>query len=79
MARGGGLGFEDEKFSYVLAMKELSTPTAARIVRPPAIHSHMIDISLCKPEGLERARITKKDKDAWKSARKADWGDRWPA
>ncbi len=77
MARGGGLGFEDEKFSYVLAMKEPATPTAARIVRPPAIHSHLIDISLCNAKGLERARITKKDKDTWKSARKADWGDRW--
>lgn len=77
LALGGSLGFEDEKFSYVLALKEDPSPASARIVRPPAVRSHFIEIALCQPSGIERARITQRDRETWRAARKADWGDRW--
>jgi ribosomal protein RSM22 (predicted rRNA methylase) len=77
LALGGGLGFEDEKFSYLLALKQDSSPAAARIVRAPVVHSHLIDMTLCRPEGIERTRVTRKDKETWRAARKAEWGERW--
>ncbi|WP_321475771.1 small ribosomal subunit Rsm22 family protein [uncultured Paludibaculum sp.] len=78
IAKGGSLNYEDEKFSYVLVMKEPAQPAAARVVRHPNTHPHLIEISLCTPSaGIQLARIKKRDKLNWKQARKADWGGPW--
>lgn len=78
IAKGGDLSYEDEKYSYLIALKEPSTPAPGRILRHPKIHSGLIELTLCtKDDGLKNARITKKNKDEWRTARKADWGDPW--
>jgi len=73
--KGGSLGYEDEKFSYVAAAKHPLKPTAARVIRHPLHQPGVIQLQLCTPEGLQRLKITKRDKDTWKRARKVDWGD----
>ncbi|HEX3742330.1 MAG TPA: small ribosomal subunit Rsm22 family protein [Bryobacteraceae bacterium] len=73
--KGGELGHEDEKFSYVaLARKPVDLP-AARIVRHPQHHPGVIEIATCTPAGLRSERIFKRDRERFRSARKAAWGD----
>lgn len=73
--KGGSLGYEDEKFSYLAVAKHSVTSETARVIRHPLSQPGFIQLQLCTPEGLQTAKITKRDKDAWKRARKVDWGD----
>lgn len=73
--KGGSLGYEDEKYSYIVASKQPVTPEAARVVRHPLRQPGFTQLQLCTPEGLQTLSITKRDKEAWKRARKTDWGD----
>jgi ribosomal protein RSM22 (predicted rRNA methylase) len=72
------LGYEDEKFSYVIATR-LALPAAqARIVRHPRKHSGHVQLELCTSGGnIEKTTVTKSKKEAYKRARQADWGEEW--
>ncbi len=73
--KGGSLGYEDEKFSYIIAAKYSVIPEPARVIRHPLRQPGFTQLQLCTPEGLQTRSITKRDKEAWKRARKTDWGD----
>lgn len=75
--KGGTLGHEDEKFSYVAASRNPLTPAKARIVRHPQKHSGHVQLTLCTPQGLLKQTVGKSQKEKYKSARKAEWGDAW--
>ncbi len=76
--KGGDLGYEDEKFSYVVAAKAAVPPAGSRIVRHPVKQSGHVQLALCTPQGrIENRTITRSSKEAYKRARKADWGDVW--
>ena len=76
--KGGSLGYEDEKFSYLIATRLELCPAQARIVRHPRIHSGHVQLELCTANGcLERKTVSKSNKDAYKRARRAEWGDEW--
>jgi len=76
--KGGDLGYEDEKFSYVVAAKSAMPPVGARIVRHPGKHSGHVQLALCTPQGrIENRTVTRSSKEAYKRARKAEWGDVW--
>jgi ribosomal protein RSM22 (predicted rRNA methylase) len=76
--KGGALGYEDEKFSYLIAAKSAAPFTGARIVRHPGKHSGHVKLALCTAKGqIENRTVTRSSKDAYKRARKADWGDLW--
>lgn len=78
MVKGGELSYEDEKYSYLVALKEPAARAGARVLRHPRVQPGLIEVSLCtREEGLRSARITKRNKEQWRAARKADWGDRW--
>jgi ribosomal protein RSM22 (predicted rRNA methylase) len=76
-AKGGTLGYEDEKFSYlVVARPEIAMqPTTARIIKQPVTKKFGVELPLCTPEGLETRLIRKQDAAAFKAVRKLDWGD----
>ena len=76
--KGGALGYEDEKFSYLVAAKSAAQSTGARIVRHPGKHSGHVQLALCTAAGkIENRTITRSSKEAYKRARKAEWGDLW--
>jgi ribosomal protein RSM22 (predicted rRNA methylase) len=75
--KGGSLGYEDEKFSY-LAASRLPANRVGRIVRHPLIHSGYVQLQVCGPDDLKQITITKSQKELYRPARKAEWGDRWP-
>jgi ribosomal protein RSM22 (predicted rRNA methylase) len=77
--KGGALGYEDEKFSYLCAMRLPIGERAGRIVRHPQIHSGYVQLQVCAPDALKQITVTKSKKEPYRAARKAGWGDRWPA
>ena len=76
--KGGELGYEDEKFSYVIACRTAVEHAEARIVRHPLKHPGHIKLTLCTPQEIQRPTITKSQKELYRAARKAEWGDAWP-
>ncbi|WP_093801094.1 small ribosomal subunit Rsm22 family protein [Streptomyces sp. Wb2n-11] len=83
--KGGTLPYEDEKFSYVAAVRDdadgpAAVPAANRVIRRPQIRKGMVLLELCaKPEELTRETVTKKRHgDLYRAARDIDWGDAWP-
>ena len=73
----GALGYEDEKFSYVAFSKQPIHKAETRIVRHPMTHSGYIRLTLCKLDGLKEQTVTRSQKDAFRAARRAKWGDEW--
>ena len=68
-------GFEDEKFSYVVVSRSLVERAAARIIRPPLVRSGHVYLDTCERQGIARRIVTRRDKDAYRAARKLGWGD----
>lgn len=73
--KGGELGHEDEKFSYVALARTPTHTAAARIIRHPQQRPGLIEIATCTPAGLRTERISKSDRERFRAARKAAWGD----
>ncbi len=74
--KGGALGYEDEKFSYVVVGKEPSLlPIEGRILRHPLKRSGHVALTVCTPQGVSARTISRKQKDKYHQARKAEWGD----
>ncbi len=71
------LGYEDEKFSYMVAAKQEVTRAPARIIRHPLIGKGHIKLDLCTPAGIATETVTRSDKEKFKQARRAKWGDAW--
>ena len=72
------MGYEDEKFSYVIASKKVVPLPESRIIRHPQHHSGHIDLVVCCQKGLEKKIISKKQKSLYKQTRKSQWGDIFP-
>jgi ribosomal protein RSM22 (predicted rRNA methylase) len=77
-AKDVSLGYEDEKYSYLIASKIPSSLPTARILRPPQRRSGHTILTLCSEGHVQQSTISKKQKDLYKQSRKADWGDCWP-
>ena len=75
LLKGGEVPYEDEKFSYVAFSKDESQLCHGRILRHPIIESGRVTLQLCTEAGLETKMITKKQKDLFKTSRKAKAGD----
>lgn len=75
--KAGALSFEDEKYAYLAIAKQPVKSAFARIIRRPQINSGYVKLSLCTTYGLQNSTITRRDKESFKKARKADWGDSW--
>jgi ribosomal protein RSM22 (predicted rRNA methylase) len=71
------LGYEDEKFSYVVASREPLPAAAARIVRHPQKHSGHIRLTLCAGHSIETRIVTRSQAQLYKLARQAEWGGVW--
>src|SRR3954470_21553739 len=71
------LGYEDEKFSYMVAAKQEVARAQARIIRHPLVGQGHIKLDLCTPAGIVIETVTRSDKERFKRARRAKWGDAW--
>jgi ribosomal protein RSM22 (predicted rRNA methylase) len=73
----GALGYEDEKFSYVVAARESLPGAGARIVRHPQKHSGHVRLTLCAGRSIETCTVTRSQAQLYKLARRVEWGDAW--
>lgn len=68
------LGYEDEKFTYLIAGRAPRLTEGARVIGYPRI-GKVMGVPLCLPEGvLTTAQISKRD-PRYKAAKKIRWGD----
>lgn len=74
-AKGASVPFEDEAFSYVVALREGVPSEAHRILAPPLSNKTGITLKLCGAGGLEQRHIPSRNKAAFKAAKKLQWGD----
>ncbi len=77
IAKGATVPFEDERYSYVVVTRApVWQGTAARIVKPPLEARPGITLPLCDSDGvLKNQFVARRDKDAYRRARKLEWGD----
>ncbi len=79
LLKEGTLGFEDEKFCYLIATKQPCVPVHNRIIRLPTKQSGFVRLSLCTHEGtLVDKTISRKNREFYRWARDAEWGDGTP-
>jgi len=74
--KGGSLGYEDEKFSYLVVGRQgIGLPATARVLRPPEENKFSVTLSVCAEGGMDRRVVPSRDKAAFKAAGKLGWGD----
>ena len=68
--------FEDEKFAYLVAGKGFPPlQRGRRILTTPKVDKSAVTLTLCAPDVVEQRRIARGDKDAYRAAKRLDWGD----
>lgn len=75
LLKEGDLGYEDEKYSYLMISKQLKNQGGKRILRHPQKRRGHISFELCTENGLEKAIVSKKEGKKFKEAKELDWGD----
>jgi len=74
--KGGTLGYEDEKYSYlVMARPGIGVPARGRVLRRPEENKFSVTLAVCGEAGLETQVVPSRDKAAFKAAKKLEWGD----
>jgi ribosomal protein RSM22 (predicted rRNA methylase) len=71
------LGYEDEKFSYVAAVRAATAATPGdRVLARPQRRSGMVTLRLCRVDGTAGEQIvSRRNRAAYDAARDAAWGD----
>jgi ribosomal protein RSM22 (predicted rRNA methylase) len=76
IAKGARVPFEDERYAYVAVSRTpVARPAIARIIKPVIDNKPGISLPLCDASGLRDQFIARRDKDAYRTARKKQWGD----
>jgi ribosomal protein RSM22 (predicted rRNA methylase) len=77
IAKGASVPFEDERYSYVVVSRGPVVHGArARIIKPPLEARPGVTLPLCDSDGvLKNQFVARRDKEAFRAARKLDWGD----
>jgi ribosomal protein RSM22 (predicted rRNA methylase) len=77
--KGATLSYEDEKFSFVAAVRGMPAQLpAARVIQRSQQRKNLVSLALCVQDGSSRTElVTKRHGDAYRLARKAAWGDGW--
>lgn len=74
--KGASLGYEDEKFSYlIVARPGIGAVAPGRVIGPPAANKFSVTVRVCAPAGARDVVVAKRDADAHRLARKLSWGD----
>jgi ribosomal protein RSM22 (predicted rRNA methylase) len=76
-AKAAELSYEDEKFSYVVFSTSPAERARGRVIRRPEHSPGLITLEICRGEAVAAERVTKRDRERFRAARKARWGDPW--
>ncbi|MBM3197875.1 MAG: rRNA methyltransferase [Chlamydiae bacterium] len=75
--KNADLGYEDEKYSYILFGKNPCSAVPGRIIRHPLHRSGHVEFVVCQEDGIEKRISSRKEKDLYKIRKKLQWGDVW--
>ena len=76
LAKDADAPFEDEKYIFLAASRAAPAKPAARVLAPPRQGKGHLGLKLCQPDGhVETVLVSKRDGDAYRIARRLDWGD----
>lgn len=76
LAKEAEVPWEDEKYIYLAASRTPASPPRARVLAPPEAATGRVRLKLCRQDGAEESRlVTRREGDAFKQARRSDWGD----
>ncbi|RFB81303.1 small ribosomal subunit Rsm22 family protein [Methylovirgula sp. 4M-Z18] len=67
--------YEDEKFAYAVFSRGPVTRAAARLLKPALDTKAARHVEVCAAAGIEQKIYPRRDKLAFKAARRLDWGD----
>jgi ribosomal protein RSM22 (predicted rRNA methylase) len=73
-AKGASVPFEDERFCYLVLSREGEPSGLARIVAPPLHAKPGSTFRVCTQGRLEARYVARREKAAYKHARKLEWG-----
>ena len=74
-AKQAKVPFEDEKFSYLVAMRHAAGAIAARILAPTQVSKSSVALKLCEEDGIKQRLVARRRPAAYKFAKKLAWGD----
>lgn len=74
-AKGATVPFEDEAFSYLVATRMPVRVGGHRVLAPPQLGKAGVSLKLCGGEGFTNRHVPARDRDAFKPAKKLQWGD----
>lgn len=73
--KDASLGYEDEKFSYIIMSKKPYTVQGYRVIKPPTKRSGYIELELCSTHHvILHKKASKRDKHFFNKAKKLSWG-----
>ena len=76
--KGGTLGYEDEKFSWVAVTRHGDvTPAEGRIIARPRVHSGFVQLRVCSRDGTGDETVSRRHGPRYRAARHASWGEVW--
>jgi ribosomal protein RSM22 (predicted rRNA methylase) len=73
--KGGTLGYEQEKYSYVFVTKEAASPEGPRIVDTPKGRARHILFNVCHEGGISQKILSKRHGELYQKAKRLKWGD----
>jgi ribosomal protein RSM22 (predicted rRNA methylase) len=73
--KGASVPYEDEPFSWIAVSRQKYQLPTSRIVAPPLTSKIDVTLKLCDATGLSTQKIASRDKQAYKVAKKLNWGD----
>ena len=78
--KGGELGYEDEKFSYVVGFAGPDTlAPMGRVLRHPVQRKGLVTLQVCTvDDGAGPELVSRRQGDRYRAARDLAWGDAWP-
>ena len=76
LAKNADVPWEDEKYIFIAASRFPAEPPTARVLAPPKSSSGVARLKLCLSDGsADEVTLSRRDGEAFKQARRADWGD----
>lgn len=73
--KDGSSPFEDEKYSYIAFSKDIVERASNRILRHPIINKGFSEYKVCMEDGIKDIKLSKKDGNIYKEAKKKSAGD----
>jgi ribosomal protein RSM22 (predicted rRNA methylase) len=75
IVKDANVPFEDEKFSYLVASKDIGAAWGRRVLATPKVNKAAVALTLCAPEQTAERIVERRQKDAYRAAKRLDWGD----